>query len=906
MPVDQDALHSHERIADTLNKIIHSNNGGTTIGLEGEWGSGKSTIIKILCKKFNRKQGTYFFSFDAWVHQGDPLRRAFLEALISKATNEGWFHPDGEPTKESQALVAEWLDEKDGLSKRKRSYTKEVEPEITWFSRFLLTSFLFVPVGSSIALGALNSTKFSPHFSWAAFGFAEAMIVLGGLLVLLPVVILLLGLIFSDQKKAWSIFLQKSHVSESSTTTESLDTSTIEFQDLFSKLMSNLLKDKPERKNTPDRLVIVLDNLDRLPASEAADVWPVLRSFIDNPGFVDTRWFERLWVIVPYARDALMSSEQLAGHDNMPPQVIAAGAELGKAAPAPAPVNPYFLDKVFQITLHVPPPVPSNWRAYLNKLLEQAFANGCTENDAHTIYLLFVRHFGFVAPPGPREIKNIVNSMVTTAMQWLPTIPLTHQAYFAVLKRGGAARNLRADLQKDRIELHADLLGEQVANSLVALEYGVPVDVASQILFEPVLKTILAMNGDGMELAKRYANPGFAVFFDSHIGEVLAENAEKPVLFMQNIALLCRADFTAVSTVESRRHVVREVGKALDKLKALPMHDSNLVDTAVGLARLDTEKRAAASLLHAFERTLSCFTHDDGASLFGTKGSRYMERTQLERAHAFWSCQELWDYIGTNAPARFVFPGQVDDILVMIEILQKTGAEHLLGIFDLAPVRDRLRSDLVGKRNSNRSLSQIVELLEVFDRYGTPGTDDIYGELIDLVVRHRSTGLDVVRYALPYLLKLAPASQTVQIMLLESTSSGWPYHFLGIYNPRVPEQYAFPGITSWKITQIDQAERVRICAQLVYLLLMAQDVSAPSASDEMAQRGYRFYRRLTANPCNRHDVVEALHALVIDHGSLDAFKQHLLASGQEQLLAMFGSMHSTSNARKEGQRHHID
>ncbi|HIH74874.1 MAG TPA: NTPase, partial [Methanosarcina sp.] len=83
--VDDDFFEdkTHENVAETLHKLIDSNDNGFTIGLEGSWGSGKSTVISILKKKLNNSSFHYFY-FDAWAHEGDHLRRIFLESLISQ------------------------------------------------------------------------------------------------------------------------------------------------------------------------------------------------------------------------------------------------------------------------------------------------------------------------------------------------------------------------------------------------------------------------------------------------------------------------------------------------------------------------------------------------------------------------------------------------------------------------------------------------------------------------------------------------------------------------------------------------------------------------------------------------------------------------------------------------------
>ena len=73
---------THERVSENLYQTIKDASKGVTIGLEGSWGSGKSTVIKLLKDKLakNNEEKTLFFMFDAWAHDGDPLRRIFLES----------------------------------------------------------------------------------------------------------------------------------------------------------------------------------------------------------------------------------------------------------------------------------------------------------------------------------------------------------------------------------------------------------------------------------------------------------------------------------------------------------------------------------------------------------------------------------------------------------------------------------------------------------------------------------------------------------------------------------------------------------------------------------------------------------------------------------------------------------
>lgn len=92
-PSDKDEFegNSHKNVANALIQLISKNKieGGYAIGLEGSWGSGKSTVINIVADELNATDSTQkrsdflFFNFDTWARQGDPIKRSFLESFIN-------------------------------------------------------------------------------------------------------------------------------------------------------------------------------------------------------------------------------------------------------------------------------------------------------------------------------------------------------------------------------------------------------------------------------------------------------------------------------------------------------------------------------------------------------------------------------------------------------------------------------------------------------------------------------------------------------------------------------------------------------------------------------------------------------------------------------------------------------
>ena len=75
---------SQERIAENITNFISEsyNSNRKVIGIEGEWGSGKSNVIEIL--KNNLVKDYYFYVFDSWGHQEDLTRRSILEGILRK------------------------------------------------------------------------------------------------------------------------------------------------------------------------------------------------------------------------------------------------------------------------------------------------------------------------------------------------------------------------------------------------------------------------------------------------------------------------------------------------------------------------------------------------------------------------------------------------------------------------------------------------------------------------------------------------------------------------------------------------------------------------------------------------------------------------------------------------------
>lgn len=159
-PAKSDLFGGHDRIAGAIAELVESEPGGRTIGLEGPWGSGKSTVVELLRDHVGDSTGV--FVYNTWAHDGDPLRRSFLEDLgdyLASEENGSWIDAE------------KWAKRKLELSGQTRQ--TETTSRVTANGRWLISSLLLAPVG----LILLNFWAALPDHrtAWGATGFAIAV-----------------------------------------------------------------------------------------------------------------------------------------------------------------------------------------------------------------------------------------------------------------------------------------------------------------------------------------------------------------------------------------------------------------------------------------------------------------------------------------------------------------------------------------------------------------------------------------------------------------------------------------------------------------------------------------------------------------------------------------------------------
>jgi len=419
------------------------------IGLEGGWGSGKTTVVRMVTAEIKTRM-THVFTFDAWAHEGDPLRRTYLESLIKDLQQADWVDK------------AAWGARLETLANRRKESTTKSIPKPTTLGKCVAFSTLFVPLGATLVSKSFEKgltllPSLHLPISWPALvGFPLAVapsLVIAAAWVRRKITSSTKPSPDSHDTDEFAFLEGKSITTTTQNSFETAEPTWIEFESCFCELMKEALSANSDRF-----LVIVIDNLDRVNAKDALTIWSTLQTFLQYRSQNSNGWTPQVSILVSYDPRGL---HMLWGERD---------------------IENSFVDKSFQLRFQVPPLLLSNWRAYLMTLLRLALPDH-TEEDFLSVYKVLSVCFAGEEPPTPRGLKLCVNQIGTLHRQWQHEFPLAHLACYAALQR--LSHDLRIDLLagKHPNESIASLFPPgQLTNSLAGLTFNVHAEQGVQLL----------------------------------------------------------------------------------------------------------------------------------------------------------------------------------------------------------------------------------------------------------------------------------------------------------------------------------------------------------------------------------------------------------------------------------------
>lgn len=488
---------THERVAETLFSLIKNNKGqAQTIGLEGVWGSGKSSVIKILKNKLSDKEFMYFY-FDTWAHEGDPLRRIFLESLIDSVKGN---NPELENLKNR-------------ISNRKREINTITRKQATPLGKFLSISLFFVPLGAAI----ISTIDFSQK-SFNTTGELAWDLLFGTLLSIAPLFVLAYNLFYLVFKrkplwnsKNWAFLESETETEITQEVSEDEERSSIEFERYFFEIIKNALNEDDNKQ-----LVMVVDNLDRIDAEVSLKMWSTLQTFLQqrNPASNKNPFSTKVWIIVPYDVEGLSNlwnKEQQCAYD--------------------------YFNKCFQFRLEVPKPVLTDWEDFAKQMVNHAFGSSFQYlNDVIEVFRITRKNINDI--PTPREIKTYINQLGVYLINSKEEVTIRSVAYYTILRyiekeKVNTIQNklINGDLPDEKL---ANFLPKSIVKDLAGLSFGVSPDVGQQLLLEPEIEKSLKNNQtDKINQLVSNHGEGFWYLFDHHM-----QKTEPDILFEYSSTIL--------------------------------------------------------------------------------------------------------------------------------------------------------------------------------------------------------------------------------------------------------------------------------------------------------------------------------------------------------------------------------
>ncbi|WP_462166715.1 P-loop NTPase fold protein [Pseudoalteromonas sp. GB43] len=471
---------THQRVANTLNNLIANTDQGLTIGLEGGWGSGKSTVINLLKHGLtSSEEKTLFFAFDAWAHDGDPLRKIFLESLISS------IDPQERDEKLNQL--------RNEVSARKKTVVVKTEKSASKLGKLLSLSALPIPVGAAL----LTAVKYEKLlWSWQSGASSVDFTFLFGILFsFFPLIALLVWANWGDKDTKtgnvkWDVLESESEENYTQDITEDGERTSIEFERFFNEILSYVFDSKSEYAY--EQAIIVIDNLDRVEPEYAQNIWSTLQTFFQHRtsslNNLNHQWKNKLWFLIPFDREGIKNIWQgnsaLNGVSNDNSQVAAS-----------------FMEKCFQITVEVPPPVMSAWIDYFKNCVEHSFTGWPEKQKIEYIESYTQCMSKLDISPTPRQIHTHINRAGVIALHWSGTFSAEAICIYSLSRQLMTESKFRVALLDDGIPNSFPNI--QAVNKLKAelagILFGVEAKKGMQLLLTPEIKSALS-DGDGDKL----------------------------------------------------------------------------------------------------------------------------------------------------------------------------------------------------------------------------------------------------------------------------------------------------------------------------------------------------------------------------------------------------------------------
>lgn len=561
-----DVLSTSEGEADTSMPRI--------IGLEGGWGSGKSNVVRMIEREL-AKEGYYTFTYDAWGHQEDLQRRSILEAmtshLIDKQVLQGKVKIRMRTGKVNDDT---WKNQLSLLLSNKTTTIRKSTPKLTAAAFWGIGIVALFAFCSLVASQLINNADTFNCYWW---------------IDIIPIALAVIVAICYYIKDGGfeSIFRMVDHTNNDTIDeeyTSSEEPSVAEFKN-WMRAMSDYLGSTKQKFN---RLVIVFDNMDRLPSEKVMQLWSSIYTFFAGGEFTN------IWTVIPYDYKHLC-------------QAVYGNNESDNAKEKDAERIKQFISKTFPITYNVPEPVITDYKKLFYTYFDRAF--GADEHDREHICQVFT-HLKVI--PNPRTVIRFVNELVAMRLQWNEEKYRLQNLALYVLKKDYlfySGVSLDAQLLSDRLFDKIDAFypdKEKVRTELCQYAYGLKDEkLASELPLRNELKRKVTA---GESITEYVGKPNFQTVFVDLLNDTDQASLNNTV---KSMASLDEAELTP-----EMKGQLQSKWDFLTNMKADTVYDSLTYDTTLTTLIRHASPKRVVHMAKKYAAAMQKLTVSDGVVFF--------------------------------------------------------------------------------------------------------------------------------------------------------------------------------------------------------------------------------------------------------------------------------------------------
>lgn len=376
-PLGKDQLGgAHENIASSIKEIIKNDSlSRKTIGLEGKWGAGKSNVVKILETKL-LDDDYIFFYYDAWAHQNELDKKTFLEELLEFLIKKEMLNDE-----------EYWEAKKDELLALTVNKNIMKVPKINKIYIYTLiaifTSQLLKDIFNEINFLSLISF-FESYISFIKkITMSSNLLGFFRLLIIYFPYIFLVGFILEEMKKQ-NLKLEEIFYFAKGERIDITNTEVILEKKMrhgkFREYLNSLQKSLKNRK-----LIIVFDNIDRLPKQEITLLWSLIHTYFAED--FNKKEKNEIFAIIPYERGCIEKAFIQDGNKEN--------------------LEDCFISKTIEINFNISEPILTDWKKYFKEKLKSLFEN-VEESEIEIILQLYKRGVDIITPRGIITFLNYV------------------------------------------------------------------------------------------------------------------------------------------------------------------------------------------------------------------------------------------------------------------------------------------------------------------------------------------------------------------------------------------------------------------------------------------------------------------------------------------------------------------